>query len=308
MIATAPGVGEVVKVAVATASVFFVLVLLLPSVLVLSGGALLMISFLRTARGTGMLRGMAVTLLGGGIGLWGLAWYLELAELQLVLRGILEVAVIVLAGEGEKFFCAGADISMLDAVTPRFKYMFCLHANETLNRLEHTPKLTIAALGGHCVGGGLEVALACDLRVARRGSGRCGLPEVKLGVLAGTGGTQRLARVVGKAKAIEMMATGELIDFEEASNLQLINRLVDAEQEDAFLEEVLNWASTFTPPEGAAKSVGLMKRAVQTGLEVGLDAGLALERELQARLFASEDAKEGIASYVEKRSPQFKGR
>jgi enoyl-CoA hydratase len=219
-----------------------------------------------------------------------------------------DIHVIVLAGEGEKFFCAGADISMLNDVDPDFKYMFCLHANETLNRREHTPQLTIAALGGHCVGGGLEVALACDLRIARRGSGRCGLPEVKLGVLAGTGGTQRLARALGKAKAIEMMATGELIDFEEASNLQLVNRLVDAEGEDAFLEEVLNWASSFTPPQGASKSVGLMKRAVQTGLEVGLDAGLALERELQARLFSSEDAKEGIAAYVEKRSPEFKGR
>jgi enoyl-CoA hydratase/carnithine racemase len=115
------------------------------------------------------------------------------------------VQVIVLAGEGPKFFCAGADIAMLDAVTPSFKYAFCLHANETLLRLEHTPKLVIAALGGHCVGGGLEVALACDLRVARKGSGRCGLPEVTLGVLPGTGGTQRLARTLGKAKAIELM-------------------------------------------------------------------------------------------------------
>ena len=127
-----------------------------------------------------------------------------------------EVEVIVVAGAGEKFFCAGADISMLDAVTPSFKYAFCLHANETMLRLEHTPKLVIAALGGHCVGGGLEVALACDLRVARRGSGRCGLPEVSLGVLPGTGGTQRLARVVGKSKAIELMVEGRLFDFEEA--------------------------------------------------------------------------------------------
>jgi enoyl-CoA hydratase/carnithine racemase len=108
------------------------------------------------------------------------------------------VASIVLAGAGEKFFCAGADIAMLHGVTPDFKYHFCLHANETLRASSSTPKLVIAALGGHCVGGGLEIALARDLRVARRGSGKCGLPEVALGVLPGTGGTQRLARIVGQ--------------------------------------------------------------------------------------------------------------
>ncbi len=128
------------------------------------------------------------------------------------------VEVIVLAGAGEKFFCAGADIGMLNDVTPSFKYSFCLHANETLLRLEHTPKLVIAALGGHCVGGGLEVALSADLRVARVGSGRCGLPEVGLGVLPGTGGTQRLARIVGKSKAIELMATGDLFDYRPPSD------------------------------------------------------------------------------------------
>ena len=112
---------------------------------------------------------------------------------EAVLRARMDesVQVIVLAGEGDKFFCAGADISMLGAVTPTFKYAFCLHANETLSRLEQTPKLVIAALNGHTVGGGLEVALACDLRVARKGGGKVGLPEVKLGVLPGTGGTQR---------------------------------------------------------------------------------------------------------------------
>src|SRR5215469_17664106 len=98
------------------------------------------------------------------------------------------VHVLLVRGSGEKFFCAGAEISMLNAVTPTFKYYFCLHANETLTRLEQTPKLVIAALGGHTVGGGLEIALACDLRIARRGGGRVGLPEVNLGVLPGTGG------------------------------------------------------------------------------------------------------------------------
>jgi enoyl-CoA hydratase/carnithine racemase len=216
--------------------------------------------------------------------------------------------VLIVAGEGERFFCAGADIEMLHEADPAFKYMFCLHANETLLRLEHTPKLTIAALGGHCVGGGLEVALACDLRVARKASGRCGLPEVKLGVLPGTGGTQRLARALGKAKSIELMATGELMNFDQAETMGLINRQMEADDEAAFLQQVCEWALTMIPPKGAGMSVGLMKRAVQSGIDLPLEAGLALERELQARLFASEDAKEGIAAFVEKRPPQFKGR
>jgi enoyl-CoA hydratase len=217
------------------------------------------------------------------------------------------VHVVVIAGQGERFFCAGADIAMLDQVTPSFKYAFCLHANETLLRLEHTPKLVIGALGGHCVGGGLEVALACDLRIARRGSGKIGLPEVTLGVLPGTGGTQRLARVLGKAKAIELMATGELLDYDAAQQLGLVNRVLDVPDEAAFLEEVLTWARSFCPPGRAAMAVGLIKRAVQTGAEVPLEAGLSLERELQARLFASDDAREGISAYVEKRKPTFTG-
>lgn len=218
------------------------------------------------------------------------------------------VQVIVLAGAGEKFFCAGADISMLNDVTPSFKYSFCLHANETLLRLEHTPKLVIAALGGHCVGGGLEVALAADLRVARAGSGKCGLPEVSLGVLPGTGGTQRLARLVGKSRAIELMAGGETFPFERALELGLVSRLIEAEDDAAFLGQVLEYARSFCTPGKAALSVGHIKRAVQTGVEIPLEAGLALERELQAKLFASDDAREGIAAFVEKRTAEFQGK
>ncbi|MEM7308804.1 MAG: enoyl-CoA hydratase-related protein [Planctomycetota bacterium] len=219
-----------------------------------------------------------------------------------------EVHVIVIAGEGEKFFCAGADISMLNDVTPAFKYSFCLHANETMLRLEHTPKLVIAALGGHCVGGGLEIALSCDLRVARRAAGKTGLPEIALGVLPGTGGTQRLARVLGKSKAIELMTSGELVDYEAAHELGLVNRLFDAADDAEFLGQVLDYARTFAPPGKAGMAVGHIKRAVQTGAEIPLEAGLALERELQAKLFSSEDAREGIAAFVEKRSPEFRGR
>jgi enoyl-CoA hydratase/carnithine racemase len=218
------------------------------------------------------------------------------------------VHVIVLAGAGERFFCAGADIGKLQQMTPSFKYAFCLHANETLQRLEATPKLTIAALGGHCVGGGLEVALAADLRIARRGSGRTGLPEVALGVLPGTGGTQRLVRALGKARAIEWMTDGRLVDYDEAAAVGLVNRVLDAADDAAFLDAVLALARTYVPPARASLAVGLIKRAAVTGAEVGLDAGLALERELQARLFASDDCREGLAAYVARRSPVFSGR
>src|SRR5436190_1244512 len=134
-----------------------------------------------------------------------------------------DVHVILLTGAGDKFFSAGANIRMLASVDPTFKYYFCLHANETLLRLEHTPKLVIAALNGHTVGGGLEIAMAADIRIARKDAGKIGLPEVNLGVLPGTGGTQRLSRLVGKSKAIELMVTGNTFSFEEAKELGIIN-------------------------------------------------------------------------------------
>ena len=229
---------------------------------------------------------------------------------EAVLRARMDesVQVIVLVGEGEKFFCAGADISMLNDVTPTFKYSFCLHANETLLRLENTPKLVIAALGGHCVGGGLEVALAADLRVARKGSGKCGLPEVNLVVLPGTGGTQRVARIVGASRSIELMATGQTFGYDQAEELGLVDRQIEAEDDASFLEAVLEWAGSFCTPGRAAMSVGLIKRAVKGGMEIPLESGLALERELQQRLFTSADAREGIAAFVEKRSAEFEGR
>lgn len=219
-----------------------------------------------------------------------------------------DVHVIVLTGEGEKFFCAGADIAMLREMAPTEKYAFCLHANETLSRLEHTPKLVIGALNGHTVGGGLEVAMACDLRVARKGAGKVGLPEVNLGVLPGTGGTQRLTRMVGKSKAIELMATGETFSFQDAAELGLVNRVIEAGDRSAFLAEVLSFARQFCPPGRASRAVGLIKRACQTGGDATMDVGLSLERELQQQLFTSEDAAEGLDAYADKRSPKFKGR
>ena len=214
------------------------------------------------------------------------------------------VHVIVLKGAGDKFFSAGADIKMLASVTPTFKYYFCLHANETLNRLEHTPKLVIAALNGHTVGGGLEIALACDLRVAKKDAGKIGLPEVTLGVLPGTGGTQRLTRLLGKGKALELMVTGRVMPFEEAQEIGLINEIFEPED---FMDQVLAYARQFVPPYKASKAVGHIKRAVQVAGETSFIGGLCVERELQQQLFQSEDGSEGLKAWVEKRQPVFKG-
>jgi enoyl-CoA hydratase len=220
-----------------------------------------------------------------------------------------EVHAIVITGAGEKFFCAGANIGMLKDADPEFKYYFCLHANETLNRLEQTPKLVIAALNGHTVGGGLEVALAADIRIARKDAGKIGLPEVALGVLPGTGGTQRLARLLGKARAIELMATGRLMTMDEALALGIVTDVWDSAKlgGKSFADAVVEYAKQFVPPNAASRAIGRMKRAVQSGAEAGFAEGLAIERELQQLLFQSADAKEGIAANLEKRKPVFKG-
>jgi len=229
----------------------------------------------------------------------------QLDEAILKARMDNDVYVIVLTGAGDKFFSAGANIKMLVSVDPTFKYYFCLHANETLLRLEHTPKLVIAALNGHCVGGGLEIAMAADIRIARQDAGKIGLPEVNLGVLPGTGGTQRLSRIVGKSKAIELMVTGNTFSFEEAKELGIVN---DIYERDNFMENIMEYARQFCPPNKAAKAVGRIKRAVQTGWEIPMESALAVERENQQLLFQSEDAKEGLAAYVEKRPAVFKAK
>lgn len=218
-----------------------------------------------------------------------------------------DVHVLVLTGQGEKFFSAGANIQMLDEVTAGFKYCFCLHANETLQRLEQTPKLVIAALNGHTVGGGLEIAMAADIRIARQGGGKIGLPEINLGVLPGTGGTQRLARIVGKSKAIELMVSGSTFDFDTAHELGIVNDIWDEDDGAGFMDRIMEYARSFAPPNRAAKAAGMIKRAVQTGWELPLAEALAVERELQQQLFQSQDAREGIGSYLEKRKPEFTG-
>ena len=173
----------------------------------------------------------------------------QLDEAILRARMANDVYVIVLTGAGEKLFCAGANIKMLSTVDPTFKYYFCLHANETLLRLEHTPKLVIAALIGHTVGGGLEIAMAADIRIARQDAGKIGLPEINLGVLPGTGGSQRLSRLIGKSRAIELIVTGNTITFEEAKELGSVN---DVYERENFMENVMEYARQFCPPNKAA--------------------------------------------------------
>ncbi len=219
-----------------------------------------------------------------------------------------DVHVIVLTGAGEKFFCAGANINMLEQSDPYFKYHFCLHANETLNRFEHTPKLVIAALNGHTVGGGLEIAMAADIRLARQSDKyKVGLPEVNLGVLPGTGGTQRLCRMVGKSKAIELMVTGRNFSIDEAESHGLVNQVIEAASGEEFMEKVHEYARQFCPPNKSSKVVGRIKRSVQSGAEVPFESGLAIEREHQQQLFESSDAREGLEAYVGKRKAVFTG-
>jgi len=158
------------------------------------------------------------------------------------------------------------------------------------------------------VGGGLEVALAADLRLARKGAGKVGLPEVNLGVLPGTGGTQRLVRLLGRGRAFELMASGRLMDFDEAHRIGLVHDVIEARDGADFFAQVRARALDYVPPRRAARAVGLIKRAVISGGEASFAEGLALERELQQQLFESEDAREGIAANLEKRTPAFKGR
>ena len=194
----------------------------------------------------------------------------ELDDAILKARFDESVHVILMRGAGEKFFCAGANIKMLQSVNPYFKYYFCLHANETLNRLEQTPKLVIASLNGHCVGGGLEIAMAADIRIAKRNAGKIGLPEVSLGVLPGTGGTQRLARLVGKPRSIEMMTTGATYSFEEAEKWDLV----------IFAAQILEGRGTHQAG-GAVGSRGLLQRVA--GHRTGAAAAALPERRREGR-------------------------
>ena len=215
-----------------------------------------------------------------------------------------DVDVLILRGKGDKFFSAGADINMLAGKSTSFRYSFALFGQEVLLRLEHTPKLVIAAINGHAVGGGLEIAMACDIRIAKKDAGRMGVAEINLGVIPGMGGTQRLPRLVGKGRAMELCATGRTIIFEEALEMGLLNHIYEPE---GYWDQIMAYARQFTTPNKASFAVGRVKRAIHVGLETSLEDGLAFEREVLHQAFNSQDATEGLSAYKDKRAPKFKG-
>jgi len=229
----------------------------------------------------------------------------ELDEALLRARFDEEVHALVLTGKVDKFFSAGADINMLANKSLAYKNNFALHGHEVLMRMENTPKLIIVAINGHAVGGGLEIAMAADIRIARKEGGRLGLAEINLGVMPGMGGTQRLPRLIGKGRAMELCATGKTVAFEEALEMGLIHDIYEREN---FIERVMDYARQFIPPNKSSLAVGKVKRAIQTGMEISLPEGLAFERELLAQAFGSEDGSEGVKAYLEKRTAQFKGK
>ncbi|TMC05962.1 MAG: enoyl-CoA hydratase/isomerase family protein [Chloroflexi bacterium] len=215
-----------------------------------------------------------------------------------------DVRAVVVASASERFFSAGADVVAFRAGSPNQRAMTALLAHEVFRKFENTPMLFVAAIAGHALGGGLELALACDLRFAAKGGYRIGLPEVTLGLFPGSGGTQRLPRLVGLAKGLDLIATGRPISPEEAHGLGVVDQLFDdaAACRAGAVEYCAKAAS------GPAEAIGRAKVAITLGYAAPLDLGLAIEREAIARVFVSEDAQEGIAAFGDKRQPSFKGR
>ena len=236
---------------------------------------------------------------------YGVEMMKDLDEAILEARFDENVHVIVIRGSGEKFFCAGADIKMLNSKSSYYFYNFSLHANETVRRLETTPKLVIAALNGHTMGGGMELALACDIRLAKSDGGSMGLPEVSLGLEPGVGGTQRLPRIVGYAKAIELMATGRSMNFDEAQEIGLVHEIFPVA---TYWDDVMAYAKQFCPPQKASKAVGRIKLAARAALETSISEGILIEHETLMQLYEGEDAKEGTSAFLARRQPVYKGR
>jgi enoyl-CoA hydratase/carnithine racemase len=210
---------------------------------------------------------------------------------------------VLMSDLAPRFFSAGADIANFRRSTLEQNALLVLHAHETLLKIEHTPKVFIAAIGGHALGGGLELALACDLRFAAEGDYRLGLPEVTLGILPGNGGTQRLQRLIGRTKALDLMLTGVPVNPQRALELGLVDRLVPADQ---LIETAIDYVAKLG--QGATVAVGNIKVATRIGADLPLEGARAREREAVTRLFMTEDAREGLTAFTEKRPPQWQGR
>jgi enoyl-CoA hydratase len=212
------------------------------------------------------------------------------------------VGVLILAGSGEKAFVAGADINELAAQTPVEGAAFARAGQAVFSRLERLGKPSIAAIHGYALGGGLELAIACTLRIAAEGA-RLGLPETTLAIIPGYGGTQRLGRLVGRGRALEMILTGEPIDAREAHRIGLVNRVVPATD---LLPTAEDLARTLLARGPVALRCAL--QAVQDGLEMSQTEGLALEAALFGLTCATDDMREGTRAFLEKRKPSFRGR
>ncbi|MBI1881996.1 MAG: enoyl-CoA hydratase/isomerase family protein [Chloroflexi bacterium] len=214
-----------------------------------------------------------------------------------------EIKAALLVSASEKFFSGGADIKAFLANTPEANVEMVNLAHQALAKIAHIPKIFIAVINGHAMGGGLEMALACDLRFAGEGNFRLGLPESTLGLLPGNGGTQRLSRLIGASRALELMLNGETIGPGKACDLGIVNKVF---QNESVLEEAKAYALKLA--NGPTRALAYIKRCVYEGMEQSLADGLQLERALVAELFASEDAQEGLAAFVEKRKAEFKGK
>jgi enoyl-CoA hydratase/carnithine racemase len=213
------------------------------------------------------------------------------------------VKAILVRSANEKFFSAGADISVFAKGGLDEQNAFVVCANEAMGKFESTPKVVVAAINGHCLGGGLEIALCCDFRIAAEGSYRIGLPEVTLGLLPGTGGTQRLPRLIGRQKALDLMLRGTAMPPQDALAAGIVDEVVPAAQ---LLDKALERAKVYAA--GPTFAIGRIKRAAVQGFGMTLAEGLKLERQLLIELFKSEDAKEGVTAFVEKRKPNYKGK
>jgi enoyl-CoA hydratase/carnithine racemase len=212
-------------------------------------------------------------------------------------------AAVLVSDLAPRFFSAGADITNFQSSTQAQRVMTVLHAQEILLKIERTPKVFVAAISGHALGGGLEIALACDFRFAAEGEYRIGLPEVTLGLLPGNGGTQRLTRLVGRTRALDMMITNQQVNAARALELGLVDRVFPA---DELVEKSVDYVAQLA--KGPTLAIGNIKIASRLGADLPMEGALALEREAVWRLFMSEDAAEGLAAFGEKRKPEWKGR
>ena len=213
------------------------------------------------------------------------------------------VKAILVRSANERFFSAGADINVFAKGDLDGQSAFVVCANEAMGKLEAVPKVVVAAINGHCLGGGLEIALCCDFRIAAEGAYRIGLPEVTLGLLPGTGGTQRLPRLIGRQKALDLMLRGTTLTPQDALAAGVVDEVVPA---GMLLDRALERTRAYAT--GPTYAIGQIKLAAVQGYGMRLDEGLKLEREALIRLFGSEDAREGVTAFVEKRKPNYKGK